>query len=179
MEGLTAQHCLTIAAAFIAIIAACATLISGAHNKAESISNSIRDSTKEYRENNDRERCSQIQEQLKLLREIILRVQRAQRLLFSTIAAFISSLAVFIGLGLYLTYFNVPTERMHLISRPWIIVIGIFVAAGTISMLKAVYLQFRVLGESYKTLRVEMRDCESPDAMEPSKKVAQDLSHVT
>src|ERR1044072_886236 len=45
-----AQHCLAIAAAFIAIIGACASLISGANSKAESLTNRIHEAAKEFRE---------------------------------------------------------------------------------------------------------------------------------
>lgn len=49
MPFLNAQHCVTIAAGFIAIIAACATLITSANNKAESLTKHIYDAAEEHR----------------------------------------------------------------------------------------------------------------------------------
>jgi Protein of unknown function (DUF2721) len=157
---LNAQHCLTIAAAFIAIIAACATLINSANSKADSLAGRIREATKEFRERSgNRLRCIQLQEQIELFQQRYRSVQKAQRLLFFTIATFIVSLATFIGLGLYIIYFKIADETLHAIARNPVRVIGVFVAAGTVCMLIAIYFQYWELGKSYNTLSIEIRDC--------------------
>ncbi len=179
MEGLTAQHCLTIAAAFIAIIGACATLISSANNKAESLSIRIRSSCKEFREHENSARCSQLQKQLNLFTERFQGAQQAQGLLFSTIAIFIVSLAIFIGLGLYLTAKpHMSAQQAQLVSRPYLIVIGGCVALGTSFMLTAIYFLFREIGKSSETLRIEMSDCRLSGTMEPPIARTSDLSQV-
>src|SRR4029077_9789174 len=169
MEELTAQHCLTIAAAFIAIIAACATLINSANSKAESLASRIREAAKEHRERKNSSRCHQLQEQIRLFRERFQRVQQAQRLLFSTIGIFITSLAVFIVLGLYITYSNVPIDRVPVISRLPIFIIGVCVTVGSVLMLAAIYFQLLEIGKSYITLCIETKDCDPNDGIdEPS-----------
>lgn len=178
MEGLTAQHCLTIAAAFIAIIGACATLISSANNKAEILSTRIRNSTKEFREQQNNTRCSQLQKQLDLFTERFKEAQWAQGLLFSTIAIFIMSLAIFIGLGLHLTASSMSAQQMQLFSRPYLIAIGGCVALGTIFMLTAIYFLFRELGKSSETLRIEMSDCRPSGIIESPAAATSDLSQV-
>lgn len=172
MEGLTAQHCLAIAAAFIAIIGACATLISSANSKAESLSIRIRNSCQEFREQESEQkngtRCRQLQRQLDLFTERFQGAQRAQGLLFSTIAIFIMSLAIFIGLGLYLTASNMSVHQMQLVSRPYLIAIGGCVVLGTVSMLIAIFFLFREIGKASETLRIEMSDCRLSGTLQPS-----------
>ncbi len=165
---LSAQHCLAIAAAFIAIIAACATLITSANNKAESLANRIRETTKEYRANGESARCQQLLEQLSLFQRRFRKVQQAQRLLFTTIGTFIFSLFVFIALGLYILYFNVPADAVANLARAPLLVIGLGVSVGTGFMLSAISLQFWEVGKSYATLCIETRDCESSVGSEAS-----------
>jgi hypothetical protein len=95
---------LAIAAAFIAINGACASLIGGANSKAESLTDRIHEAAKEFRENKragNVPRYAMIKEQIRYYDERYLKVQRAQRLLFLTIGIFIICLTVFIGLALY------------------------------------------------------------------------------
>jgi Flp pilus assembly protein TadB len=173
METLTAQHCLAIAATFIAIIAACATLITSTNSKAESLSTRIREAAKEHRERRNNARCIQLQEEIILFQERFRRIQRAQRLLFSTIGLFITGLTAFIGLGLYITYFNIiDASRLHEVSRSPIILVGICVGLGAGLMLAAIYLQFLEIGASYATLCIETSDCERGEGVASSLLVA-------
>ncbi len=154
---LEAQHCLSIAAVFIAIIAACATLINSANSKADSLANRMREATREHRERRDSARCRQLLLQLQLFKNRYTRVQEAQRLLFFTIGIFITSLTIFIGIGLYLLAGGIADV---LISS---VVIGSCVLVGTACMLKAIYLQYFEVGESFKTLCIETSDCEEQE----------------
>ena len=157
---LSTQHCLTIAAAFIAIIAACATLINSASSKAESLAGRIRNAAQEHRERIEVMRCTQLEEQIELFRERYRSVQKAQRLLFSAIAIFITSLAIFIILALYIVYYHVPENAVFSISHLPISIVGVCVPLGTLCMLAAICLQFLEVGKSYVTLCIETRDCE-------------------
>lgn len=75
---LNTQHCLTIAAAFIGIIAACATLISSANNKSDGLSNRIREAAREHRDRGDNvARCLQLQRQIDLFKKRFRRVLSA------------------------------------------------------------------------------------------------------
>jgi hypothetical protein len=60
--------CLSIAAAFISVIAACATLITSANQKSTALADRIRDAAKEQRENPTPERREQLLEQIELFR---------------------------------------------------------------------------------------------------------------
>jgi Protein of unknown function (DUF2721) len=176
---MNAQHCLTIAAAFIAIIAACATLINSANSKAESLASRIREASKEFRERSgNRLRCAQIEEQIALFKERYRKVQRAQRLLFFTIGIFIASVAIFLSLGLYVIYFNIADETVHTIARIPLKAIGGFVAVGTVCMLTAIYFQYWELGKSYKTLSIETRDCHTIDGTDSSTTLNSQSSQV-
>lgn len=151
---LETQHCLAIAAAFIAVIAACATLISSANSKAESLSNRIREAAREHRERKDSARCAQLQAQIKLFKARFTRVQDAQRLLFFTIGIFITSLTIFIGIALCLVAGGITNV---LVSS---IVIGFCVSVGSICMLKAISLQYSEVEASFLTLCIETDDCD-------------------
>lgn len=172
--ALEAQHCLSIAAAFIAIIAACATLINSANSKADSLANRIREATREHRERRDSARCRQLLLQLQLFKNRYTRVQEAQRLLFFTIGIFIASLTIFIVIGLYLLAGGTANV---LVSS---IVIGSCVLVGTACMLKAIYLQYFEVGESFKTLCIETSDCEEQEGavMPQTASVAQSLAEL-
>ena len=176
MNYMDAQHCLAIAAAFIAIIAACASLISGANSKAESLTNRIHEVAKEFREIHAADgglvedvldgvsaRCNQIKEQIVYYNTRFKKVQHAQRLLFLTISIFVTCLAVFIGLGLYISYFHVPDITIHPIAGVLFGGIGLGVLFGTLFMLRAIYLHFSEVWESYQTLRIEMGPCRESD----------------
>jgi ABC-type sugar transport system permease subunit len=166
---LNAQHCLTIAAGFIAIIGACASLITSANNKAESLSTGIRAATKEHRERSqDSSRCKQLQDQLQLFKKRFVKVQQAQRLLFFTIGIFIASAVIFISLGLYMIYDNAPENPANAIVRSLIFVMWLLVAIGTSTMVKAIYNQFWEVGKSYLTICIETKDCVAPDPSEIS-----------
>jgi hypothetical protein len=161
------EHCLTIAAGFIAIIAACAALITGANTKAESLATRIRAAMKEHRERRqDSSRCTQLEDQICLFKDRFVKVQRAQRFLFATIGILIASLAVFIGLGLYIIYENIPQADIGALARGPIRVIAICVALGTVSMLIAIVYQFLEVGYSYTTLCIETRDCPAANPAE-------------
>lgn len=165
---LNTQHCLAIAATFIAIIAACATLINSANNKAESLAERIYKATEEYRLPKSGMRCAQILRELDIYKARFLRVQQAQRLLFVTIGIFIASLAIFIGLGLYIIFFNMTAEVVSRIVRAPIFMIGLCVSVGTVFMLTAICLQFWEIGKSYYTLCIETEDCKSHDSLAAS-----------
>ena len=159
---LNAQHCLTIAAAFIAIVAACATLINIANSKADSLATRYREATKEYRDatkSQNSQRATQLQKQIELFVKRTRQVSWAQRHLFFTIGIFIASIAVFIGLALYLVYFNITDETAHVVARVPIIVIGVFVAVGTFCMFVAIILQYLELGDAARTFDIETKDC--------------------
>jgi hypothetical protein len=161
--SLDAQHCLAIAAAFIAIIGACASLIGGANSKAESLTDRIHEAAKEFRENKragNVPRYAMIKEQIRYYDERYLKVQRAQRLLFLTIGIFIICLTVFIGLALYGAYSHIPDVTVYPFARYLVAGIGIGVTAGTLTMLQAIRLQFQEVWQSYKTLSIEMSDCQ-------------------
>ena len=170
---LDAQHCLAIAASFIAIIAACATLINGANNKAESLTNRIHEVAREFREVHEAEagfgkgmlsgipdRCNQIKQQLDHYDTRFRKVQHAQRLLFLTISIFITCLAVFIGLGLYMSYFHVPDVTVYPVAGLLFGGIGLGVLCGTGFMLWAITLHFKEVWQSYNTLYIEIGACQ-------------------
>jgi hypothetical protein len=167
---LNTQHCLTIAAAFIAIIAACASLINSANSKADVLSNRIREAAKEHRERGgDSPRCHQLRRQLELFHIRYRRVQRAQRLLFSTIGIFIVSLTCFMCVALYLIYFNIASEKMGTVAHVSTIMIGTLVVLGTALMLVAIGLHYSEIGASYETLCIETEDCNASKGIESAK----------
>ena len=176
---LSAQHCLTIAAAFIAIIAACASLISSANSKAESLANRIRGATKEYRKQSGTgERCGQLREEISLFKNRFRRVQIAQRRLFLTIAILIVALTIFLLLGLFIIYFNTPDAEMNDLVRYPIASIWLCVAFSTLCMLSAIYYQYSEVGASFETLCIETRDCERSDDRDSATNAAsQTVSH--
>jgi hypothetical protein len=168
-----AQHCLAIAAAFIAIIAACASLISGANSKADSLTNRIHEVAREFREIHEADgdlvegvlggasaRCKQIKEQIVYYNTRFKKVQHAQRFLFLTISIFVTCLAVFIGLGLYISYFHVPDITAYPVAGVIFGGIGLGVLFGTLFMLLAIYLHFSEVWQSYDTLCIEMGPCQ-------------------
>lgn len=164
---LSAQHCLAIAAGFIAIIAACATLISSANNKAENLSARIRDAMKERRlRSQNTDRCKQLEAQIHLFNERFKKVQRAQYLLFSTIGIYIISLVGFISMGVMIIFLKAPENQAYNIAGIPLLVIGGLVVIGTAAMLAAIVYQLLEVRKSFLTLCVETRDCPPPDAEE-------------
>ncbi len=157
---MNAQHCLAIAAGFIATIAACATLISSANNKAESLATRIRSLMKEYREpNKDSDRCSEIEDEICLFKDRFVRVQKAQRSLFFTIGTFIIAFSIFISFALYAIYKNIPEEQISTAAHiPVVLIIGCLVL-GLPLMLIAIFFLFREVKDSYATLCIETRRC--------------------
>lgn len=159
MAAETAQHCLAIAAGFIGVVAACATLITSSNNKAESLANRIREIAKEYRKKQDEARCDQLTEQFKLLGMRFRRIQLAQQLLLATISFVIISFWIFICLGLFLTYGEEPVILMDYS----ILAIGALLTLATGLMIGAVWLKCSEIRMSYKTLCIEMSDCQGFD----------------
>jgi hypothetical protein len=94
-------------------------------------------------------------------------VQKAQRLLFFTIAIFIACLAVFIGLGLYAVYYRIPDVTVQPFAGYLLVGIGFGVAVGTLCILDAIRLHFGEVWLSYKTLSIEMSDCQMANARDP------------
>ena len=169
--SLDAQHCLAIAAAFIAIIGACASLIGGANSKAESLTRRIHEAAKEFREgpqSGTPGRCDKLQRQLRYYDERYQKVQRAQRLLFLTIGIFIVCLTVFIGLALYGSYSHTPDVTVYPFARYLVAGIGVGVTAGTLAMLQAIRLHFKEVLQSYETLHIEMSDCQEGESLLPA-----------
>jgi hypothetical protein len=161
-----AQHCLAIAAAFIAIIGACASLIGGANSKAESLTNRIHEAAKEFREAKllgNHTRRAKLKDQVHYYDERYLKVQRAQRLLFFTIGIFVICLTVFIGLALYGSYHGLKDvtqdPRVGGFARGLVAGIGVGVIVGSLIMLQAIRLHFQEVWLSYKALDIEMKDC--------------------
>jgi hypothetical protein len=168
---LDAQHCLAIAAAFIAIIAACASLITGANNKAESLTRRIYEVTKELRESKllgRRERCASLDLQIDYYDGRFRQVQRAQRLMFLTIGIFVVCLTAFILLALYGSYYRIADVTAYAFARYLVAAIGVGVASGTLAMLQAIRLHFREVGQSYETLCIEMSDCQRDTKRPPA-----------
>ena len=164
---LNAQHCLAIAAGFIAIIAACAALIASANNKAEYLSKRICEIMKEHREVGQKsDRCTQIEMQVELFNSRFRGVQQSQRLLFITIGLFILSLMVFIAIGLYIMYEKLPDEQAYVIARSPLLFIAGCVIFGSGAMVAAIVYQFLEIGKSYKSFCIETSDCPPPDRQE-------------
>lgn len=160
--SLNAQHCLAIAAAFIAVIGACASLISGSNGKAESLTKRIHEAAREFREGTEAgasDRCEVLRMQLRYYDERYQMVQRAQRLLFLTIGIFNVCLTVFIILALYGSYYRLPDVTVYPFARYLVAGIGVGVASGTLAMLQAIRLHFKEVRQSYNTLCIEMSDC--------------------
>lgn len=159
-ELLNAQHCLTIVAAFIAIIGACASLISLANSKADGLIKRYRDLTVEHRaEPEGSQRRTDIKEQIKHFDKRTELVSKAQLLLFLTIGLLICSIATIIVIGLFIIYFNITEETKYFFIRLAIIAIGGFVAVGTVFMVLAIIHLHSELEEAKKTFLLETRDC--------------------
>ena len=155
---LNTQHCLTIAAAFIAIVAACASLINSANSKADGLATRYREVTKEFRDKRENLlRCEQLLAQIGLFEKRTKKVLWSQRLLFFTIGIFILSIAVFIGLALYLVF--IPDAKVQAVAYLPLRFIGVCVSIGTLCMFAAISLQFLELGEAAQTFDIETRDC--------------------
>jgi hypothetical protein len=167
VEYLNAQHCLTIAAAFIAIVAACASLISVANGKSDSIANRYRELTKEYREGAANERRNRYEDarlvQLKLQIELYkLRVEKvvgAQCFLFRTVFIFVSSIAIFLMLALLIVVFRLPDEQVNDYTRIPLGLIGVCVIVGAVFMFKAIRRLYSEVKMAQQTFEIETNDC--------------------
>jgi uncharacterized membrane protein (DUF106 family) len=168
---MNAEHCLAIAAAFIAIVAACANLISVANNKSDTLANRYRELTKEFREGaakenrtmSDDKRLKQLQEQIDLYALRVDKVVQAQCLLFRTISILIASIVIFIGIGLGIVFFNLSEEKLYQ-NAPvllWIFgaVIGVGVVVGAVYMFRAITRLYKEVREAAQTFRIETDDC--------------------
>lgn len=165
-----AQHCLAIAAAFIAIIGACASLIGGANSKADSLTKRIHEAAGEFREGATAgmaDRCRKLKEQIDYYDGRYKKVQRAQLLLFVTVGIFVVCLTVFIGLALYASYSGVRNVMVYPLARYLVVGIGVGVAAGALVMLRAIGFHFKEVRDSYESLKIEMSDCKAGDKSEP------------
>lgn len=162
-----AQHCLTIAAAFIAIVAACASLISLANDKADSIASRYREVTTEYSElkiKDDRTkyekyRLNQLWDQINLYKDRVPLVVDAQRFLFHTIRVFIGSIAGFIFIALLIVIFNRPDAETNLIIKLLLGVIAILVILGAVFMYFAVRRLLVEIEKAKETFKREIEDC--------------------
>lgn len=160
-HSLNAEHCLAIAAAFIAIIGACASLIGVANKKSDGLMKRYRELTREHREQPERSpRRTQIEEQIELFKKRTDMVSKAQSQLFLTIGLLILSIAIFIVLGLYIVYFNVKDETMYSLVHAALIAIGGCVAIAAACMFIAIFRLYLELGEARTTFLVEIRDCQ-------------------
>jgi hypothetical protein len=167
MEHLNAQHCLTIAAAFIAIVAACASLITVANGKSDSIANRYRELTREYREGATKEgragfdntRLDQLQKQIGLYKERVSMVVEAQCLLFRTIGIFVFSIAVFIGLALFIVFNNLTDEQIKYSAQIPLGVIAASVLFGASYMFRAIYRLYLEVRKAAETFDIETSDC--------------------
>ena len=159
---MNAQHCLTLAAAFIAVIAACATLIKSANDKAESLADRLIETASKHRDNKEDgniDRCTRLQKELELFKDRFHKAQLVQGFLFFTIFIFIISLAIFIGLGLNIIYYNISEEAMIAKAGNLLVGIGVGIGVGTLFMLVAICFQLWEVRASSKTLAIETSDC--------------------
>lgn len=167
---LNAQHCLTIAAAFIAIVGACASLISLANGKSDSIANRYRELTKEYRDvaakedrtRYDDRRLDQLQRQIKLYKERVRKVVEAQGILFSTICIFVGSIVIFIVLALLIVILNWSDAEVYRYANVPLGLIGICVLFGAFHMYRAVRRLYSEVKEAKATFDIETEDCLPP-----------------
>src|SRR3954468_23408166 len=140
-QFLNGDHCLSIAAAFIAIVAACATLVNTSNGKADALANRYRELTKEFRAEAakktsaayDAFRHTQLQKQIELFKRRVKNIARAQRCLFLTLGLFIFSIAAFIAIALSIIYLHIPEERVYLVAQQPIQLIAFCIAFGTLS----------------------------------------------
>lgn len=174
---LNAQHCLAIAAAFLGIIAACASLISSANSKAESLTKRIHDAAEEFREVHDKEaplgeetpgaasgRCDQLKRQINYYDLRFRKVQRAQHWLFLTIGIFVACLMIIIGLGLTMIFLQIRDIMEHPYTAGILFgCIGIGLLFGIWFMSRAIYFLYQEVGDSYETLNIEMLPCKQSD----------------
>ena len=164
---LSAQHCLTIAAAFIAIVGACASLISLANSKSDSIANRYRELTKEYRDvaakeerdKYDDRRLAQLQKQIELYKKRVRKVVGAQCILFGTICIFVFSIAVFVVLALVIVIFNLSDAQTYRYAQIPLGLIGICVLGGAVNLFRAVSRLYAEVGEARETFDIETTDC--------------------
>jgi hypothetical protein len=165
--NLDAQHCLTIAAAFIAIVAACASLIGVANGKSDSIANRYRELTKEYREGAAKEvrtrdedvRLVQLKRQIELYKVRVGMVVGAQCFLFRTAIIFVSSLAVFILLALAIVILNLSDAQINYYARIPLGLIGVCVSVGAVFMFLAVRCLYWEVKKAEETFNIETSDC--------------------
>ncbi|HJQ33186.1 MAG TPA: hypothetical protein VJ866_13450 [Pyrinomonadaceae bacterium] len=164
---LNAEHCLTIAAAFIAIVGACASLISLANGKSDSIATRYRELTREYRDVAAKEgrtkyedyRLDQLKRQLKLYKKRVKKVVEAQGILFSTICIFVGSLAIFIVLALLIVILNWSDAEVYRYAKIPLGLIGICVLFGAFYMYRAVGRLYAEIKEAKATFDIETEDC--------------------
>jgi hypothetical protein len=171
MGYLNAQHCLTIAAAFIAIVGACASLISLANGKSDSIANRYRELTKEQRELTVKEnrtgyenyRLEQLRRQIDLYKKRVIKVVDAQCILFRTICIFVFSIAIFIALALVIVTLNLPdAQQIYPYAQILLALIAVFVLAGAVYMWRAVIRLLAEVREARETFNIETEDCPPP-----------------
>jgi hypothetical protein len=164
---LTADHCLSIAAGFIAIVGACASLLNISSGKADSLANRYRELTKEFRveaateswPGNGSPRLKQLHDQIHLFKKRVNNVAWAQRFLFATLVLFVASIAVFIAIGMRIIYFKVPEDQVYQVAQRPMEAIGLCVLLGVSSMFTAVVFLFVELMEAVRTFRIEAKDC--------------------
>jgi hypothetical protein len=167
VEILNAQHCLTIAAAFIALVAACASLISVANGKSDTIANRYRELTKEYRylkatrdrAGHDDGRLEQLQAQIELYKMRVRNVVAAQCFLFRTTGIFVFSIAVFLVLALLIVILDLPDKDVSRYAQVPLVIIGLCVLAGASFMFLAIYRLYLEVKEASETFRIETDDC--------------------
>jgi hypothetical protein len=167
VEILNAQHCLTIAAAFIALVTACAGLINVANGKSDSIANRYRELTKEYRDlaasqartGPDDRRLDQLRAQIKLYKKRVRNVVAAQCLLFRTTGILVFSLAIFLVLALLIVLLNLPDKEVSRYAQIPLAIIGLCVLAGASFMFLAIYRLYSEVKEARETFRIETDDC--------------------
>jgi predicted RNase H-like HicB family nuclease len=164
-DFLNTDHCLAIAGAFIAIIGACATLVSIANSKSEALGSRYRDVTKEYRdEHKNSSRRGKLCIQIGYFADRVEYVYKAQRCLFIAIALFVLSILVFVGIGLYLAYIGTPNDTFYSVAQPLLVLIGLCVAAGICHMWSAIWFHFQEMKCAKATFENETSDCR-PDLL--------------
>lgn len=164
---LNAQHCLTIAAAFIAIVAACASLISVANGKSDAIANRYRELTKEYRDGAakehrarcDDDRLDQLREQIGLYKVRVRKVVGAQCLLLRTIGIFVLSITIFLVLALVIVILNLTDAQIYSYAQILLGLIGLCVLVGALFMFMAIIRLYSEVRAASETFDIETRDC--------------------